>query len=183
MSRYYWLVNLNRSKVKRFIENTNTKDQFFKYMFIDSGKVTSTLGKELPVITSREELKKDVKKKRADYFKNKDTSKNDNRPAPGDKGAKTKPSIHTTKFKKMYGEVYEIGTPEYTKHTIDMTPGQKNPIKKVKGFLDREREKPTEKDVKEWAATESTMNKYRERYKEEWKAKLSEVVAKMIEKL
>ena len=68
-----------------------------------------------------------------------------------DKGAKTKPSIHTTKFKKMYGEVYELGTPEYTKHTIDMTPGQKNPIKKVKGFLDREREKPTEKDVKEWA--------------------------------
>ena len=128
-------------------------------------------------------LSKDVKKKRADYFKNKDTSKNDNRPAPGDKGAKTKPSIHTTKFKKMYGEVYELGTPEYTKHTIDMTPGQKNPIKKVKGFLDREREKPTEKDVKEWAATESTMNKYRERYKEEWKAKLSEVVAKMIEKL
>ena len=44
--------------------------------------------------------------------------------------------------------------------------------------MDREREKPTEKDVKEWAATESTMNKYRERYKEEWKAKLSEVVAK-----
>ena len=44
-----------------------------------------------------------------------------------------------------------LGTPEYTKHTIDMTPGQKNPIKKVKGFLDREREKPSEKDVKEWA--------------------------------
>ena len=128
-------------------------------------------------------LSKDVKKKIADYFKNKDTSKNDNAPAPGDKGAKTKPSIHTTKFKKMYGEVYEMGTPEYTKHTIDMTPGQKTPIKKVKGFLERETEKPSEKDVKEWAATESTMNKYRERYKEEWKAKLSEVVAKMIEKL
>tara|TARA_Y100000385_G_scaffold61230_1_gene59818 strand:+ start:1544 stop:3781 length:2238 start_codon:yes stop_codon:yes gene_type:complete len=129
------------------------------------------------------DLKKDTKDKRADHFKNRDTTKNDNRPAPGDKGAKTKPSIHTTKFKKMYGEVYEVGTPEYTKHTIDMTPGQENPIKKVKGFLDREQEKPTEKDVKEWASTESTMNKYRERYKEEWKAKLSEVVAKMIEKL
>ena len=129
------------------------------------------------------DLDKGTKNKRADYFKNKDTTKNDNKPAPGDKGAKTKPSIHTTKFKKMYGEVYELGTPEYTKHTIDMTPGQKNPIKKVKGFLDREREKPSEKDVKEWAASESTMNKYRERYKEEWKAKLSEVVAKMIEKL
>ena len=129
------------------------------------------------------QLSKDVKNKRADYFKNKDTSKNDNSPAPGDKGAKTKPSIHTTKFKKMYGEVYEIGTPEYTKHTIDMTPGQENPIKKVKGFLDREREKPSEKDVKEWASAESTIDKYRERYKEEWKAKLSEVVARMIEKL
>ena len=79
-------------------------------------------------------------------------------------------------------EYYE-SEPEYTKHTIDMTPGQENPIKKVKGFLDREREKPSEKDVKEWASTESTMNKYRERYKDEWKAKLSEVVAKMIEKL
>ena len=129
------------------------------------------------------QLSKDVKNKRADYFKNKDTTKNDNKPAPGDKGAKTKKSIHTKKYKQMYGEVYEIGTPEYTQHTIDMTPGQENPIKKVKGFLDREREKPTEKDVKEWASTESTMNKYRERYKEEWKAKLSEVVAKMIEKL
>ena len=129
------------------------------------------------------QLSKDVKNKRADYFKSKDTTKNDNKPAPGDKSAKTKPSIHTKKYKQMYGEVYEIGTPEYTKHTIDMTPGQENPIKKVKGFLDREREKPTEKDVKEWASTESTMNKYRERYKEEWKAKLSEVVAKMIEKL
>ena len=45
MTRSYWLVNSNRSRVKRFIENTNNKDQFFKYMFIDSGKVTSTRGK------------------------------------------------------------------------------------------------------------------------------------------
>jgi predicted nucleotidyltransferase len=129
------------------------------------------------------DLKKGTKDKRADHFKNKDTTKNDNKPAPGDKDAKTKPSIHTKKYKQMYGEVYEIGTPEYTKHTVDMTPGQVNPIKKVKGFLDREKETPSEKDIKEWASTESTMNKYRERYKEEWKAKLQEVVAKMIEKL
>ena len=87
------------------------------------------------------------------------------------------------KYKQMYGEVYEIGTPEYTKHTVDMTPGQVNPIKKVKGFLDREKETPSEKDIKEWASTESTMNKYRHRYKETWKSKLHEVVAKMIEKL
>ena len=60
MARSYWLVNSNRSRVKRFIENTNNKDQFFKYMFIDSGKVTSTWGKEPPVMTTREELKKDA---------------------------------------------------------------------------------------------------------------------------
>ena len=58
MSKSYWLVNSNRSRVKRFIENTNNKDQFYKYMFIDSGKVTSTWGKEPPVMTTREELKK-----------------------------------------------------------------------------------------------------------------------------
>ena len=57
MARSYWLVNSNRSRVKRFIENTNNKDQFFKYMFIDSGKVDSTWGKEPPVMTTREELK------------------------------------------------------------------------------------------------------------------------------
>ena len=57
MARSYWLVNSNRSRVKRFIENKNNKDKFFKYMFIDSGKVTHTWGKEPPVMTSREELK------------------------------------------------------------------------------------------------------------------------------
>ena len=60
MDRYYWLVNSNRSRTKRFIENTNNKDQFFKYMFIDSGKITSTRGKEPPVMTTREELKKEA---------------------------------------------------------------------------------------------------------------------------
>ena len=53
----YWLVNSNRPRVKSFIENVSSKDKFFKYMFIDSGKITSTWGKEPPVMTSREELK------------------------------------------------------------------------------------------------------------------------------
>ena len=59
-TRSYWLVNSNRSRVKRFIENTNNKDQFFKYMLIDSGKVSSTWGKEPSVMTTREELNKDA---------------------------------------------------------------------------------------------------------------------------
>ena len=54
------------------------------------------------------QLSKDVKNKRADFFKKQDTT--DDTPssykaAPGDKGAKTKPSIHTKKFKQMYGEM------------------------------------------------------------------------------
>ena len=57
MARSFWLVNSNRSRVKRFIENKNNKDQFFKYIFIDSGKVNSTWGKEPPIMTNREELK------------------------------------------------------------------------------------------------------------------------------
>ena len=54
------MVNSNRSRIKRFIENTNNKDQFFKYMFIDSVKVSSIWGNEPPVMTTREELKKDA---------------------------------------------------------------------------------------------------------------------------
>ena len=60
MARSYWLVNSNKSKVKRFNENTNNKDQFIKYMFIDSGKVICTQGKEPPVMRTRKELKKDA---------------------------------------------------------------------------------------------------------------------------
>ena len=59
MARSYWLVNSNRTRVKRFIENTNNKDQFFKYIFIDSGKVTSTWGKEPPVMKTRKKFKKE----------------------------------------------------------------------------------------------------------------------------
>ena len=54
MDRSYWLVNSNRSRIKRLIENTNNKDQFFKYMLIDSGRVTSTSSKETPFMTTRE---------------------------------------------------------------------------------------------------------------------------------
>ena len=58
MDRSYCLVNSNRLRIKRFIENTNNKDQFFKYMFIGSGKVTSSWGKEPPIMTTRKKLKK-----------------------------------------------------------------------------------------------------------------------------
>ena len=45
------------------------------------------------------DMSKPTKEKRAAHFKKKKSG-----PAPGDAGAKTKPSKHTLKYKKMYGE-------------------------------------------------------------------------------
>ena len=53
-------------------------------------------------------LKKSTKNKRDAQFKKQSKMADDNpaayKPAPGDKSAKTKPSIHTKKFKKMFGD-------------------------------------------------------------------------------
>ena len=57
MEDSFWLINSNRSEVKRFIKNRQNKDRFFEYFFVDSGKFTSYLCKEPPVMTKREELK------------------------------------------------------------------------------------------------------------------------------
>ena len=48
----HWLINSNRSEVKRFIKNDKSIDEVFEYVFIDSGKIVGVLGKEPPVITS-----------------------------------------------------------------------------------------------------------------------------------
>ena len=53
-------------------------------------------------------LEKSTKNKRDAQFKKQSKMADDNpaayKPAPGDKSAKTKPSIHTKKFKKMFGD-------------------------------------------------------------------------------
>ena len=57
-------------------------------------------------------LSKSEKEKRAAHFSKQTYKKSDDdddyKPAPGDKGAKTKPSKHTKKFKQMYGEVADL---------------------------------------------------------------------------
>ena len=63
MTQSYWLVNSNRSKVKRFIKNTNNLDMFYEYMFIDTGKIIGVLGKEPPLMQTREELKIEAARK------------------------------------------------------------------------------------------------------------------------
>jgi len=179
------------------------------------------------------DLSKSDKDKRAKHFKKTDTSKNVNKPAPGDDTAKTKKSIHTKKFKKMFGELrkdlnnacwsgykqvgmkkkgnkqvpncvpedmsiedamkvdgyipesYEIGH-DYANHTKQITPGEKEFMKPVDAKKRGTPDDPKsigEKDIKEWAASEATLDKYRERYKENAKTVLANVVKKMMEKL
>ena len=55
----FWLINSNRSRVKRFSKNNQNKDKFFEYMFIDSGRILGVLGKEPTHMTTREEFKDD----------------------------------------------------------------------------------------------------------------------------
>ena len=66
----------------------------------DVGKVKGTQPKKY-----YKQLSKDVKSKRAAHFKSQDTEKGPYKPAPGDDKAKTKPSKHTQKYKKMFGEL------------------------------------------------------------------------------
>ena len=67
MEESFWLVNSNRSLVKRFSKNKQNKDKFFEYMFIDSGKIIGVFGKEPPILTTREELK--IEKSREEWKK------------------------------------------------------------------------------------------------------------------
>ena len=52
MAKSYWLINSNRSEVRKFTKNDKSIDAIFEYMFIDSGKIVGVLGKNLPVITT-----------------------------------------------------------------------------------------------------------------------------------
>ena len=57
VKRGYWLINNNRSEVRRFSENSVNEDKFNKYIFIDNGKIIGVLGKEPPLLQNREEFK------------------------------------------------------------------------------------------------------------------------------
>jgi type VI protein secretion system component VasK len=41
----------------------------------------------------------------------------------------------------------------------------------------------TKKDIQEWSVSDAVLDKYKTRYKEQWRAKLDEVVDKMMKKL
>ena len=50
MAKSHWLINSNKTEVKRFIKNNKSIDGVFEYMFIDTGKIIGVLGKEPPVM-------------------------------------------------------------------------------------------------------------------------------------
>ena len=52
MDKSYWLINSNRTEVKRFIKNHKCIDGVFEYMFIDSGEIIGVLGKEPPLFST-----------------------------------------------------------------------------------------------------------------------------------
>ena len=52
MAKSHWLINPNRTEVKRFTKNEKSIDGVFEYMFVDTGKIVGEFGKEPPIITT-----------------------------------------------------------------------------------------------------------------------------------
>jgi hypothetical protein len=92
---------------------------------------------------------------------------------------------------KLEKEAHEIGA-DYANHTKEVTPGETPEAKPVdakergwptQGYKEIKTEEISEKDVNNWASEADTIDKYKQRFKEEWKIKLDEAVAKMIRDL
>ena len=52
MAKSHWLINSNRTEVKRFIKNDKSIDGVFEYMFVDTGKIVGGLSEQPPVMTT-----------------------------------------------------------------------------------------------------------------------------------
>ena len=50
MVKSYWLINSDKTEVKRFIKNEKSIEGVCEYMFVDTGKIVGILGKEPPLI-------------------------------------------------------------------------------------------------------------------------------------
>ena len=119
----------------------------------------------------------------------------------GEKGAPT-----AAQMKRAQGEqkeAYDVGH-DYANYVSKITPGEPNFDPKFQGGeykpsnpkdnlkrvitsfskfrIDNESD-VQEKDIKEWSMSDSTIDKYKERYKELWREKLDEVVKRMMDKI
>ena len=52
MAISHWLINPNRTELKRFIKNEKSIDGVFEYMFVDTGKIVGMFGEEPPIMTT-----------------------------------------------------------------------------------------------------------------------------------
>jgi len=75
MAKAYWLINLNRSEVKRFMKNDKSIDGVFEYMFIDTGKIVGGLGNKPPVMTNTVSVEIDLAREIYERLLSKDGGK------------------------------------------------------------------------------------------------------------
>ena len=52
MEKSYWLINSEKTEVKRFKKNDKSIDGVFEYMFVDTGKIVGILGEKKPIMTT-----------------------------------------------------------------------------------------------------------------------------------
>ena len=52
MEKSYWLINPNKSEVKRFIKNDKSIKGVFEYIFIESGKIVEGIGEKTPLMST-----------------------------------------------------------------------------------------------------------------------------------
>ena len=92
---------------------------------------------------------------------------------------------------KLEKESHEIGA-DYANHTKEVTPGETPEAKPVdakergwptQGYKEIKTDKINEKDIQIFASSSDTIDKYKHRFKEEWKSKLDEAVQKMLKDL
>ena len=59
----HWLICPNQTEVRRVIKNSDNKDKFNAYIYIDSGIVKGSYGHKAPLMKYRREEKIDVARK------------------------------------------------------------------------------------------------------------------------
>ena len=71
----------------------------------------------------------------------------------------------------------KIVTDDYVQHTMKMTPGQ--PIQNFRKITD----KITDKDLQKFQNEDEIIDKYKKRFKEDWKVELNNAIERMKEEL
>ena len=85
--------------------------------------------------------------------------------------------LQSIKLLPEENESYELGTIEYAKHAFELTPGQN-----IKNYKKTTKQIKKE-DIEKWSLEESTVYKYKERYKRSWKSELKKSVKRMLDEI